>query len=152
MGARALQPGVPDLYERDYFEWTIRQAELLRAGRFEELDIDHVAEEIEDMGRSQRRQLGSRLTVLLTHLLKWQAQPSRRGSSWETTVQVQRVKLQKLLREMPSLRGKLREERADAYEVAVLLAAKETRLPRSNFPTPCPFTLEQLLDDAFFPE
>ena len=92
-----------DLYDQDFLEWTVRNSGLLRAGRFGEADIEHIAEEIEDMGKSQRRELGSRLEVLLAHLLKWQFQPGGRNSSWESTIRIQRTKIAKLLRDMPSL-------------------------------------------------
>ena len=114
-----------DLYNRDFLEWTVRNASLLRAGRFAEADIEHIAEEIEDMGKSQRRALGSRLEVLLAHLLKWRYQPGGRGSSWESTIRIQRAKIAKLLREMPSLHSALADELTDAYQTAVLAAVGE---------------------------
>ncbi len=141
-----------DLYDLDFLEWTMRNASLLRAGRFEEADMEHVAEEIEDMGKSQRRALGSRLEVLLAHLLKWRFQPGGRGSSWESTIRIQRAKIAKLLREMPSLRNSLAGELTDAYQTAVLAAVGETGLSRNVFPTACPFSMEQILDEFFFPE
>ena len=90
-----------DLYDRDFFEWTQCNAALLRAGQLDQADIEHIAEEIEDMGKSQRRALESRLEVLLAHLLKWRFQPDYRGPSWEATIELQRHKLAKLLKEMP---------------------------------------------------
>ena len=87
-----------DLYDRDFVEWTVRNAELLRAGRLEEADIEHIAEEIEDMGKRQRHELRSRLRILLIHLLKWQAQPERRGPSWIATIGAQRAEIPKLRR------------------------------------------------------
>jgi hypothetical protein len=73
----------PQLYDRDFFEWTQCNAALLRAGQFDQADIQHIAEELEDMGKSERRRLESRLEVLLQHLLKWQIQPNRRSTSWQ---------------------------------------------------------------------
>ena len=140
-----------DLYDQDFLEWTVRNAGLLRAGRFGEADIEHIAEEIEDMGKSQRRALGSRLEVLLAHLLKWKFQPGGRSSSWESTIRIQRTKIAKLLREMPSLSHGVAEEFADAYHTAVLAAVGETGLPRSAFPAACPFSSDQVLDEEFFP-
>lgn len=140
-----------ELYDRDFFRWTRLNADLLRSGRFTEADIDHIAEEIEDMGKSQRRALESRLEVLLAHLLKWQFQPGGRGSSWESTIRIQREKIAKLLRDMPSLRSALGEELPDAYRTAVLAAVGETGLPRNTFPAACPFSLQQVLDEEFFP-
>jgi len=151
MQAKALEATTQDLYDLDFFEWTAHNAQLLRAGRFHEADIQHIAEEIEDMGTSERRQLESRLEVLLTHMLKWQAQPSRRGPSWMATIRVQRIRVAKLLRKMPSLRNTLQEAVHEAYEVSVVLAASQTRLSEDTLPQRCPFTVEQLLDPAFSP-
>lgn len=93
-----------DLYERDFFEWTQSNAALLRARRFDQADIEHIAEEFEDMGKSQRHELSNRLRVLLAHLLKRQFQPERRGRSWRAAIRVRRDELLRLLRQMPSLR------------------------------------------------
>ena len=141
-----------DLYDRDFFEWTRSNAALLRAGRLEEADLHHIAEEIEDMGVSQRRELESRLRVLLTHLLKWQVQPERRErSTWKSTIRVQRLEVESLLRKMPSLKNLLTECVEDVYERAVVRAAAETRLPEDRFPPTCPYTLDQILDRDCFP-
>ncbi len=141
-----------NLYEQDFFQWAALNADLLRAGRFTEADIYHIAEEIEDMGKSQRRALESRLEVLLSHLLKWQLQPAGRSSSWRATIRLQRLKINKLLREMPSLRAAVPQEIPEAYENAVILAASETGLAESSFPVTCPYSQEQMLDPDFFPE
>ena|SRR5437660_1746207 len=141
-----------DLYEQDSFQWTTVNADLLRAGRFAEADICHIAEEIEDMGKSQRRALASRLEVLLAHLLKWRFQPAGRSSSWRATIRIQRSKLNKLLREMPSLRAAIPEEVPEAYQNAVILAALETGLAESSFPAACPYSQDELLDPDRFPE
>src|SRR5258708_37402713 len=95
------------LYDRDFFEWTQCNAALLRSGRFDQADIEHIAEEIEDMGKREYRELGSRLEVLLQHLLKWQAQPNLRTRGWGSTIKVQRIDIPKLLRGRPSLKPKL---------------------------------------------
>src|SRR5262249_23337095 len=142
-----------ELYDRDFFEWTRCNAALLRARRFEEADIEHLAEEIEDIGKSQQRELESRLLVLLTHLLKYQARPGSGASgSWKATIKVQRFKLRRLLEQMPSLRRRLPEDVAAVYELAVSKAAAGTRLAESSFPRTCPFSLEQILDEEFFPD
>jgi len=105
MKASALSgPAVKDLYEQDFFEWTVRNASLLRAGRLAEADLEHIAEEMEDMGKSSRHELRSRLRVLLSNLLKWKFQAGRRGRSWKATIRVQRDELVNLLQQMPSLR------------------------------------------------
>ncbi len=143
MKPSVLEPKVKDLYEQDFFEWTVRNAELLRAGRFQEADLEHVAEEIEDMGKSERHELGSRLRVLLSHLLKWKFQPDSRSRSWKATIRVQRHELIRLLRQMPSLRRYLRDELSEVYPAAVQGAIAETDLPDEMFPPASPFSFEQ---------
>ena len=152
MKASVVEPTVKDLYEQDFFEWTARNAELLRAGRFAEADLEHIAEEIEDMGKSERRELESRLSVLLNHLLKWRFQPNRRGRSWQATIRIQRTELLRLLADMPSLRPDLREQLPQVYPTAVERAIAETELPDEAFPPACPFSLDQILDADFFPD
>ena len=141
-----------DLYDRDFFEWTRCNAALLRAGRLEEADVEHLAEEIEDMGKSQRHELANRLRVLLAHLLKWRVEPERRGRSWRATIDVQRDELLRLLGQMPSLRNYLRDTLPEIYRPAVKQAIAETDLPDETFPAKCPFTIHEILDEEFFPE
>ena len=148
---RTMKSPAKDLYDQDFFLWTVQNADLLRQRRFQDIDAEHLAEEIEDMGKSQRRALESRLEVLLVHLLKWQFQPEWRSASWRATLRVQRSKIAKLLRQAPSLRGALEEDRSDAYENAVAVTAAETGLAEAAFPEGCRFTLDQILDPAFFP-
>jgi len=152
MKPAVLEPTAQELYELDFFEWTVRNGELLRAGRFGEADLEHIAEEIEDMGKSERHELGSRLCVLLSHLLKWKFQPGSRSRSWRATIRGQRLGLHRLLREMPSLRRYLREEVSEVYPEAIERAIAETSLPDENFPPACPFSFEQILDADFFPD
>jgi len=140
-----------ELYDHDFYEWTKCNAALLRAGRLDQVDLEHVAEEIEDMGKSERRDLSNRLRVLLTHLLKWSVQSGRRSSSWESTIHVQRAETLKLLKQMPSLRVALAEELPEIYELAKRKATGETGLAGSYFPEECPFSLQQILDDDFLP-
>jgi len=140
------------LYDHDFYEWTQCNAALLRAGRFDQADIAHIAEEIHDMGVSQRKELQSRLEVLLQHLLKWQLQPGLRGSSWRDTIDVQRFEISESLDDMPSLRPVLTGRLGKAYRAAVFKAWKETKLPKTDFAASCPFTIEQILDEEFYPE
>jgi hypothetical protein len=139
-------------YEQDFYGWTQEQAALLRAGRFNEVDIQNLIEEVETMGRSERRALESRLTVLLLHLLKWHYQPSRRGNSWRYTIMEQLLKSHKVLFQNPGLKPLLSEIITDAYEYAVLKATHETGLRPDIFPQSCPWTIEQLTDKDYFPE
>ena len=139
------------LYERDFFAWSRQQAELLRAGKLAEADIEHIAEEIDSMGRTEKRELISRLSVLLLHLLKWRYQPDKRGPSWEASIRVQRNRLADHLDDNPSLRPLLPKALASAYRDAALEAVAETGLARSTLPDACQWTVEQVLDGGFWP-
>jgi hypothetical protein len=138
-------------YEQDFYSWTQQQAALLKAGRLGDLDIANLIEEIETMGRSEKRALESRLTVLLVHLLKWQYQPVRRGRSWTLTIVGQRIKFDHLLKDNPGLKPQLSELLRNAYRLAKVNAAKEANLDIDVFASECPWTLEQITDDNFFP-
>ncbi|ATW30604.1 hypothetical protein BJP41_00785 [Candidatus Williamhamiltonella defendens] len=140
------------LYDDDFYGWSQEQANLLRTKRFNELDTENLLEEIEAMGRSERRELESRLEKLLSHLLKWQYQPSRRGKSWLLTIKEQRRKFVDCLNENPSLRNKKEERLIIVYQYARLSAEKETNLSESVFPDQCPWTFDQIMDNEFFPE
>ena len=136
---------------QDFYSWTHQQAKLLREGRFDELDLLTLAEEIEDMGNRHYDQLESRFELLLSHLLKWLYQPAYRGASWRLTVQGQRRKIPKLLKKNPGLKSYLPQILADAYEDARKTAADETGLSLNTFPEQCPWPLEQALDSEFWP-
>ena len=125
---------------------------MLRASRLDELDIEHLAEELDSMGARERRELASRLAVLLAHLLKWQHQPERRGNGWRLAIEVQRLDLQDLLAQNPSLRPQLPERTRDAYRKAVLLATQETGMAKGRFPTECPYGPEEVMSGEFWPE
>lgn len=139
-------------YETDFYGWAMEQARLLREGRLAELDIAHLAEEVEGMGRSERRELVSRLAVLLLHLLKWQYQPALRGRSWQSSIVVQRREIGEHLAENPSLRPSLDELIARAYDKALDQAVLETGRLRDMFPWSCPYSFEQAMDDEFWPD
>ena len=141
-----------DTYERDFYRWTQQQAALIRKGELEALDLEHIAEELEDMGISSKRELVNRLGVLLAHLLKWRYQPRQRSSSWTGTVKEQRRKLLRLLQQNPSLRSEALERLADAYGDALAQVERDTGLDESHFPAACPFTLEQALEEGFWPD
>jgi hypothetical protein len=150
---RALgQEVVRRLYDEDFFAWTQEAAERLRAGRLGEIDTEHVATEIEDMGKRDFVETKSRLRVLLTHLLKWRFQRAKRSRSWEATIFTQREEIAALLDESPSLRPRVAAALPATYGAAVRLAALETGLARRTFPKTCPFTLEQVLDAEFLPQ
>lgn len=140
-------------YEEDVVAWSIDQARLIRAGRFDELDIEHIAEEIEDVGRSEQRELASRMAILIGHLLKWKFQPERRGASWEKTIKAQRKELTYALDESPSLRVKLAEARwIDlVWSKGVALAVAESGL--DCFPEVCIWSMtDEILNPEWFPE
>jgi Domain of unknown function DUF29 len=136
-------------YEEDFFAWTQEQARMLRARATYGLDWDNLAEEIDSMGRRDRRELESRLRLILHHLLKWQAQPGLRGRSWQSTLREQRRQAEKLLKESPSLRPQLPSLVHEAYPDALVDALDETGLRPQSFPASCPFTIEQILDPAY---
>jgi hypothetical protein len=139
------------IYETDFYLWTQEQATLLREGRLDELDVPNLVEEIDSLGRSQRHELRSRLRVLLMHLLKWQYQPERQGPSWESTISEQRIHIDELLSDSPSLRPQVPTILPHAYALSRQSTHRETRLPLSTFPETCPYTVEQVLDDTFWP-
>ncbi len=139
-------------YDGDMLAWAIEQAAYLRAGNWAALDVAHIAEEIDDVGRSIRRECKSRMTVLLAHLLKWHQQPGRRSKSWVRTIKHQRQELADLLHTMPSLAPHLTDKTwwASTWEGAVALAHGETGI--GDAPDDCPWTVEQVLDPLFYPD
>jgi hypothetical protein len=139
-------------YEEDFFAWTIEQARLLRAGNLSAIDAANIAEEIESMGRSNRRELGSRLTVLAVHLLKWLFQPALRSRSWSATIEEQRLQIEQIFVESPSLRPLAADMLAQAYAIARTRAIAETGLADDTFLAACPFSLEEVLARTFLPE
>ncbi len=140
-----------NLHDQDFYAWTQQQSELLRAGKIDQLDVDHIIEEIESMGASERRELGNRLAVLLAHLLKWQYQPERRGRSWLLTIEEQRRRSARVLRQNPSLKACLDEIFQDAYGDARLIAARETGKDKTEFPQESLWTTDQVLEEDFLP-
>jgi len=140
-----------DLYEQDFYRWTMSNARLLRQGRFSEIDAENIAEELESMGRRERRALTSRLAVLLAHLIKWELQPSLRSRSWKYTVKEQRRKIAKLLGENPGFKSDLESMVSEAYEDAFFIVLKETELEEEALPSVCPYSFEQAMEDDFWP-
>lgn len=140
------------LYETDFYAWTQQQIKLLKAQAWESLDAQNLIEELEDLGRRSRQELRNCLAVLLGHLLKWQFQPQQRGNSWLATVREQRDQITLLLDENPSLKPYLPEALTIAYKFGLSLAVRETGLPYETFPSECPYTLEEVLDETFLPD
>ncbi|QBQ53975.1 DUF29 domain-containing protein [Nitrosococcus wardiae] len=142
---------------KDYYGWTQETVEKLRQGKFNEINIDHLIEEIEDMGKSERRELKNRLTVLLIHLLKWQYQPERRGRNWRwrLTIKDQRLNVGEVINDNPSFKPQLSLIGKIAYQSAVINAARETGLDEDIFPATFEqtgWTWEQMLNSEFLPE
>jgi hypothetical protein len=138
-------------YEQDFYGWTMQQAELLRQRRYSEVDIANIAEELETLGRSERREMTNRLAVLLMHLLKWQYQPVLRSRSWRLTIKEQRQQLRILMDENPSLQAQYPQILQNAWDNALIKAAAETGLDETGFPQALPWPLQQILDQDFWP-
>jgi hypothetical protein len=138
------------LYDSDFHLWIQEHILLLKASRFSEIDTAHLVEELEDMGKRDKRELKSRLRVLIAHLLKWQYQPEGRSTSWESSINGQRLEIIFLLKDMPSLKNLIDSAIMEIYADAVEWASDETHMPQNVFPVQCPFTQEQLLDKKFY--
>jgi len=139
------------LYQKDYYGWLQENVRLIRERKFSEIDTENLIEELESMGKSEKRELSSRLTLLLMHLLKWQYQTVKRSTSWRNTIAVQRIDVRELLEDSPSLRNEVSDRIETAYEKAKLAAEVETGIEKQNFPAACPFSFEQILDENFLP-
>jgi hypothetical protein len=146
----AKQLNRPATYEGDFYSWTQEQAARLRAQRPRDLDWENLAEEIASLGRSDRREISSRLSVLV-HLLKWQAQPGHRKPGWRSPAIEQRHRIAGLLAESPSLRRYPQQVLAVEYPAARSLAVAETGLSERTFPATCPFSIAEVLDEDFWP-
>lgn len=135
------------LYDQDFYLWTQKQAALLKAGALSQLDIENLTEEIESMGKSQKKELLSRLVILLMHMLKWNHQSDKRGRSWLKTIATQRTEIEILLYDNPSLKHELPNIVPKAYRLAVKQASTETGLSIGCFPLNCQYTIEQIMGD-----
>lgn len=140
-------------YDKDIVAWATEQAQLLRAGRFDLLDIEHIADEIEDVGKSEQRELANRMSQLLAHLLKWQCQPDYRTASWRRIITERRKVVKKRLARSPSLQPMLTDDswKSEIWADAVAQAAQETEL--ADFLESCPWSLdEEVLADSWMPD
>ena len=140
------------LYNSDFYGWTKTQAQLLREEKWETLDKLNLIEEIETLGRQERRELTNRLALLLGHLLKWQYQPEKRSNSWLATIREQRTQIKRILADSPSLKSYLEEAFLLSYQDGINLAVKETNLPYETFPENCHYEITQILEPEFLPE
>src|SRR5262249_37819854 len=141
-----------DLYDEDFYVWTMTTAALLRQRRFAEIDVAHLAEELEDMGKRERRALESHIRNVTLHLLKWSYQPEKRSGSWRQSIRNGRIEIRKLLRDSPSLTSQVSQILDDEYSAARADAVDETGLAENTFPVQCPLTAEQVLNAGFWPE
>jgi hypothetical protein len=139
------------LYETDFAQWLDQTAQLLKERRFDELDLDNLVEEIEALNRSEKREVESRLEVLLMHLLKWHYQPEHQSRSWKSTIHEQRRQLLRLLKDSPSLKNHLAKEFDECYAIAREKAAEETTIFLENFPEQCPYAIVDVLSPDFLP-
>ncbi|TAD97294.1 MAG: DUF29 domain-containing protein [Oscillatoriales cyanobacterium] len=138
--------------EQDFCLWIEATAQNLKEGKFNQIDIPNLVEEIESMGRSEKRELKNRLIVLLMHLLKWEYQPEKRSQSWRSTIAEQRICIESLLEDSPSLQPLILEVFDNCYEKACQKAADETGIKLNFFPKESPFTLESALKVSFVDE
>jgi hypothetical protein len=136
-------------YDHDLYDWTQKQADALRRRAAKEVDWDNLAEEIDTLGRSQKREIRSRLDVLLAHLIKWQYQPTGRCPSWRASIREARREIELVLEDSPSLRSFPAEAMAKAYHGGLATASDETGLP--YLPAECPWTIEQVLQEDWLP-
>lgn len=146
--------GAAAVYDQDVILWSQEQARLLRDGRFAELDIEHLADEIEDVGKSEKRELANRMAVLLAHLLKWSRQSENRTASWRATISHQRKRIALALKETPSLKTVMRDRDWEeaVWLDAVAQASRETGVREDELPDVCPWTMAQVADAEFWPE
>ncbi len=140
------------LYERDFYLWTQDIIQQLREKNLAESELEHLIEEIESMGKREQRELRSQLIVLLIHLLKWQYQPGKQSHSWRSTISEQRICLEELLEDSPSLKPFLPEVFTKCYQKARIKAAAETGIRQDIFPLESPFSIAEILDLDYLPQ
>jgi hypothetical protein len=138
-------------YTADFNLWIQRTAQLLRERRWHEIDLEHLIEEVEDLGKSERRSIASQLTRLLLHLLKWQYQPQGRTDSWLDSITDARTQIELAIADSPSLKNYLAEVIEQSYQRSRRQAAKQTEMPISVFPEECPYSVEFVLEEDWFP-
>jgi hypothetical protein len=140
------------LYDSDFNLWIEQTVNQLKNGDLQDLDRENLIDEMESMGRSDKREISNRLEILIMHLLKWQYQPEKQTNSWFSTINEQRRAIRLILKDSPSLKPYLRDNLEECYQEARKEATRETNLPKSTFPSDCPFSPEQVLDADYFPE
>jgi hypothetical protein len=143
---------VSKLYSTDFSTWISQTAQLLRERRWHDIDVANLIDEVEDLGKSERRAIGSQLTRLLLHLLKWQYQPQRRSDSWLDSITDARTQIDLAIKDSPSLKGYPAEQLEESYRRARRQAAIQTKLEISVFPQTCQYSLDLVVADDWLPE
>ena len=138
-------------FDQDFHAWVLEQIELLKGGRFADLDIEHLVDELRAVAMAEESEIDNRLVVLLHHLLKWEFQPQRRSNSWRATILEQRKRINRVISKSPSLRRYPAIAIAEEYDIARLRASGETGLPLERFPSTCPYSAAKALDENFLP-
>jgi hypothetical protein len=139
-------------HDKDLYGWAVHTAQLLKDKKMNEVDFDGIIEELEEMGISNKHAFKNRLAQLIFHLLKWQFQSHLRCRSWEGSIEEQRIRLNDLLEENPSLKSMIGEVIEKSYKLSLSLVRKETPLDLKSLPTECPYTFDQIMDDQFYPQ
>jgi len=147
----SLTEPLRDLYDRDFYEWCVRTAQSIRARRVSDFDWEHMAEEIEDLGKRDYRELHRRLRLTIIHLLKGQFQPCQRSPSWKSTIRLQRAEVAGILSQSPSLRPRILDALRHLYPEALQNAIDETGISPDSFPAACPYSVDQLTDPDYWP-
>lgn len=140
-----------DTYLADFNSWIEQTVKLLRENRWQEIDVANLIEEVEDLGKSERRGIASQLTRLLLHLLRWQYQPQRRSDSWLDSITDARTQIELVIEDSPSLRNYPAENIEGSYQRARRQAAKQTNIEIGVFPNNCPYSLEEILAESWLP-
>jgi len=139
-------------HNEDFYGWAIANASLLKQGKLKEVDMENIIEELEEMGRSEKYQLINRFSILIAHLLKWKYQPELRGRSWSGTIKEQRHRIERLIKQNPSLKHETPEAIQEGFSDSKDLIEKETPIDLNLLPSECPYTFEQIMNDGFYPE
>ena len=138
-------------YEHDFYAWTAEQARELRGTKPDRVDWENLAEEVESLGRSDKRAIGSDLKIVLEHLIMWQFQPEKRSDSWSDSIEEHRDRIVRIIEDSPSLAATPGEVLAREYRKARRKALRDTKLPQARIPAACPFTAEEVLDPEYWP-
>ena len=138
-------------FDQDFHAWVLQQIELLKDRRFADLDIEHLTDELRAVAMAEESEIENRLVILLHHLLKWEFQPERRSNSWRATILEQRTRINRVISRSPSLRRHPGAVIEKEYRIGRLQASGETGLPLGRFPSTCPYSVGQVLDENFLP-